>query len=196
MRPIFWIPVTIVALFMLGIMWRFNSTTSLPVSHSSIELPVTNKKEALKVPSDLSWSSLSEKELREFSSYFGDVKSRTGTNIETVVSSGESILVNVYEGLPGEFVFSKVTPRVKKLSDGTNTIEVNVDSFSISVSGETKSLFSNIHELTPTTVLHTGSHDGHGSYTVKLRAKMEGSDSKIRVKAEGEYMKSILPKKP
>ncbi|CAN5913864.1 hypothetical protein BH11VER1_BH11VER1_25560 [soil metagenome] len=196
MRPIVWLPVTIVALILLGIMWRINSTTSLPASQLPIKLPVAQKKEGLRVSSDRSWNDLSEKELRELSSYFGDRNSHVGSNNETVVSSGESILLDVYEGFPGEFVFSKVTPRVKKFSDGTNTVEVNVDSFSVSISGDTKQLYSNTSGLPPNTILRTGGLVGYDTYTVLLSAKIEGDDSKIRVKAKGEYTKPILPKKP
>ncbi len=77
---------------------------------------------------DLDWNCLSKTELDEFVSYFGANSNRKGFHSITKVESGESVLTEGYQGRVGEFVFSKITPTLKKGNDGTTMVEIRNES--------------------------------------------------------------------
>ena len=148
------------------------------------------KKKAFKVRSDLDWSSVSEEEMREFSDAFGGAKSPRNFDMDTVIMPGESVLAEVYESVPGEYVFTKLTPAVQTLADGTRTVEFAVDSFRISALGKEQRILAHCTVKIPSAgdnMVISIAENGH--YDIALDAKFMGSSPEIHLKATGEYQK-------
>ncbi len=190
MRRTIWLTVGAAILILLALIsWQFREPKApTPVKLDS-KLTVTRKKEVLKVPADLSWTSLSEKELREFTSYFENPKSPNSCSLEILVKSGETIVTEAYEGKPGEFVFSELTPVIKTRSDGTAVVEVNVNSFGLNVSGEQHSIVSQVLEIAPRSRHSIITRLNDARYDIDVSAVVEGTPPMIKMKVNGEYQK-------
>lgn len=189
MRLMIWLPVGMVILILIVIGWQFRT----PETSASVKLEtkplVARKKDVLKVPADLSWSSLSDKELREFTSHFENAKAPNSCSLETLVKPGETIVTEAYEGKPGEFVFSKLTPSIQTRSDGTNVVEVNVNSFGLNVSGEQHDIVSHVLEVAPRSHHSIITRLNDATYDIDVSAVVEGNPPMIKMKVNGEYQK-------
>lgn len=98
MRLLIWIPSDMVILILITLGWQFKTPEAAAPVKLEPKTLATKKKEVLKVPADLSWSSLSEKELSEFTSYFENSKAPNSCSLETPMKSGESVVTEAYEG--------------------------------------------------------------------------------------------------
>jgi hypothetical protein len=159
-----------------------------PVVKPAKLAPARTNKHAVTVRNDMDWSKVSDEELRGFYDAFGGVKSPRSFEMDVVVAPGESILAEVYEGAPGEYVFTKLTPAVKTLPDGTRRIEITLDSFSVSVSGNHQRLLSHLTAERPP----RGSNTvvclrENGYYDIEIDTALLEEPLSIRLKATGKY---------
>jgi hypothetical protein len=195
MRSAVWL-VTAALLVLAGVMWwseappvlRRTATSAPKLKPAPL---VTQKKGPVTVPGNYSWKDASEKELRGIVSEVKERNAVTGFKMESLVASGESIIANAYEGRPGEFVFNKLTPTVKTRDDGTNVVAVEVNSFSVTVSGEQRELYSNFdksHELEPGNVYSMTDLVDDGGYSLSITiAQIVGNGQSVRLSASGEW---------
>lgn len=191
MRLMFRLLVGMLILTLIAIGWQFMKPEALP--------PAVMKKEVRKVPADVLWSGPSLGELRELHDSFENFQAPHRSSLETLVQSGESIVTEPYEGKPGEYVFTQVTPVIKTRSDGTAFVEVKVNSFGVTVSGEQHRISSDILEM--------GSGGGHSTWSLRtettykshVSAVLEGSPPMVKLNVDGSYekrMHSICPSEP
>lgn len=192
-RQVAWPLLCVLALISMVTIWRWEPSVQAPPARKSVMVKLPkNKKEAVVVPSGLDWTTLSENDLNEFSAFFGNVKSPSNFRIDTVMVPGESVVAEVYEARPGEFVCSKLTPYLKTVADGTSVVEVELDSALISIVGEQRALFSHFsrtHELKPQGTKSITELTDDGAYDMSLSSKIEGGGRSIRIRASGEYRK-------
>ncbi|MEY4484200.1 MAG: hypothetical protein RL693_1652 [Verrucomicrobiota bacterium] len=166
-----------------------------PESASPIELePQTSaamKKEVHKVPADVVWSGPSLGELRVLHDSFENSKAPHSSSLETLVQPGESIVTEPYEGKPGEYVFSQLTPVIKTRSDDATIVEVKVNSFSVTVSGEQHPILSSVFEIDSGSNRFKGSPDNDArysaGYTIDVSALVEGIPPMVKLTVEGSY---------
>lgn len=195
MRPALWL-VMAALLVLAGVMWW---SSDFPVSPRPTPSPpkakpaplATQKKGPVTVPGNYAWKEASEKELRGLVSEVAERKAVTGFKMDSLVASGESIIANAYEARPGEFVFNKLTPTVKTRDDGTNVVEVAVNCFSVTVSGEQRELYSNFdksHELEPGNVYSMTDLVDEGGYSLSIwGAQIVGNGQSVRLSASGQW---------
>lgn len=140
-RPIASTLLSIAALISVIVAWQWEARIKAPAAPGRLERkPPQNKKEAMVVPSDLAWGKLSDEELREVMSFFGEEKSPHSFRWTTKVAIGESVITEAYEGRPGEFVFNKLTPRLEGQRDGRDLVVIEAAIFTINLTGEQKTV--------------------------------------------------------
>lgn len=188
------IVITLLCLIQAGI-WLWNSktpATSMP-QREAVKLP-PQKKDVVVVPQTFEWAGLSEEELQMLSGHFGGGKSPSDFAMKKVVVSGTTIITDVYEGRPGEFVCSKLTPTIKKLKDGTEAVEVHVDCTSFTVSGKQNVLFSRFgstHQVKSGNSKSVAHLTPDGNYAMGFGVKIKGGDE-VEIEASSQF--HALPK--
>ncbi len=187
MRPSAWFVVATTLFLVAGAMWWTN--TSRPVvSKKPLPKRVAIKKEGVvTVASSYSWDKVTEEELREFTSLFEVRPVRKNFVLEIDVEPGETILTDAFETRPGEYFLSRLTPTLARSPDGSTVVMMKVESFTVTLTGESKDRISNTKEMVPGgyTTLGCLAHDGN--YTVGIAVGLNQGSPPIHVKATGAY---------
>jgi len=203
MRPAVWLVLAVPLLLLAGVLWWPEETAPPRRPPASRPKPALRKTDPVTVPQNYSWKDAPEKELRNIVSNVADrnaaVERKPFRNfkMDFFATSGESIIADAYEGRPGEFVFCKMTPTIKTRDDGTSVVEVEVDSFTITVSGEQRELYSNYdkkHELEPGGTVSMTDQVDEGGFNLRMwGVQILGDGQSLRLSAAGEYKAGTAP---
>ncbi len=168
-------------------LWSSKNESLPPAKAKQLATKPLKSKNALLVKSDLDWEKLSELELRKFATHFENEKSPNGFQLKTIVKPGEAFVTEGYEGRPGEFVFSQLIPIIKEDKNGIDVVEIQVESFTSSISGVKKGIATQKLEM-PAFGRHaliSLTHDA--KYRIVLSTKLEGNPPLISLEAVGSY---------
>lgn len=171
----------------LLMLWRNEPKPKPSPQTKSAATPVPQKKPPLIVEPNFHWEDFSEADIDEFPSYFGHKKLPNSCEVDALVRPGQTIVADVYEARPGEFVVSKMTPTLITKGDGSTAVEVDVDTFGVNVLGSQSQIFAFQKELRPKDVSATGNRTAEGFHTLTMSAELKGDPPKIRLKASGKY---------
>lgn len=177
------------AVFLIVAVWRWPA--SAPPQRSVQQFP-QNKKEALIVPSNLQWNKLAEDELRKFTANFEQDNSRHNFHWETKVAVGQSIVTQGYEGKPGEFVFTRLTPVIRNQKEGTTSpLEFDLSTHTIDLFGQERKLSDHALKMhmMPGGVLQGTMYIGasEGSYKIQFKSNNIFQNKNIEVDITGEF---------
>lgn len=194
---------TLLLLILAGAwLWQFQ-VNARPASEANqtLKLP-QRKKQAVVVPRDFEWDSLSANDLNLLSGHFGASKSPNSFDL-SFIPSGETIIADVYEAMPGEFICTKLTPTVKRLDDGMEVAVVKVDCLSITLSGEVNTRFTrfkNTHELKPGNSKSIVEVTNDGQYEMDFGVIRKGGNAPLEVHVHSRFKErsaqSKTPKLP
>ena len=143
------------------------------------------------VPSDFDWDTLSENDLNLLSGHFGSTKSPSSFEL-SFVPSGETIIADVYEGMQGEFICTKLIPTVKKLDDGTEVVVFKVHCQGITLAGDVNTRFSRFestHELKPGNSKSIAEITDDGQYEMHFWVDLESRDQPLEAHVKSSFRK-------
>jgi hypothetical protein len=130
-------------------------------------------------------SEVSEAEWNEVVKLASGATSPQSFKVEKLVRPGEKIVTQAYEGRPGEFVITEMTPIVRNIN-GKDTLFVSIASLSITPSSANTITATEI-ELPPKTTYARVTRINDAKYDVTIKGQIEGD--KVRIKASGDYEK-------
>jgi len=177
--------------FLIVAAWRWPA--SAPPPKLLVQKFPQNQKEALIVPSNLQWDELAEGELRKFTAHFEQDNSRQNFHWETKVAIGESIVTQGYEGKPGEFVFTRLTPVIRnQKGEATSPLEFDLSTHTIDLFGQERKLTDHslkMHMMSGGILqgtMYVGASEGN--YKIQVKTTNNYQSSNIPVQVTGGFI--------
>jgi hypothetical protein len=186
----------IAAIISVAVAWRWKSPVKASLAPELVVKPSRSTKEAMVVPGNFAWDKLSEDELREFMSFFGERKSPHRFQWKTKVALGESVITEAYEGQPGEFVFTELTPGLKSRDGVAPELVFDMSSFKINLAGERTKIWNyswNVIMTNGKGSLKGTNYRPDGIYKISIDSTMQHGDPSISIDTSGGF--EDLPKK-
>ncbi|MBE2283643.1 MAG: hypothetical protein IAE77_09335 [Prosthecobacter sp.] len=143
------------------------------------------------VPSDFDWDKLSKSDLHSLSDHFGAAKSPGGFEL-TFVPTGETIIAEVYEAMPGEFVCTKLIPTIEKRGDGEEVVVFKVDCQALTLDGNVNTRFygfENTREVEPGNSLSMVELASDGQYEMHFWVEPRSRDQLLKAHVKGRFQK-------
>lgn len=180
-------------LFYVATSHRADPQASPPPKKTAFKIP-QKKSEAVAVPDDLDWSKISKDDLDELTVHFNTAPGQ-GMECEANVKLGQTIITNVYEGKPGEFIMSKVTPELNK-GNGKQKAPYNfkVSTQSFDIAGQARKLADYdlpMFQIRPgyfESAMFVGTTDG--GHMLTIGAKPDAAGNSFAIKAKGGLVKN------
>ena len=183
--------VIVLGLSTVGMIFLRHPDEPTHVKKLSVNPPLRQRTATKVVDADLDVESLSQNEVRLLSGDLNEAKTPGRFEMTKTVRSGETFLGEVYEGTHGEFVYSKITPTVRKLADGTSVVDVKINSFAVSFLDGERKLFSNhksdTFQVPEKSNVVIGQSVTDGSYIMGLGVEIKESGQKIKIHAVGQH---------
>lgn len=198
-RKVAWSLLAALGLILVDVEWRSSVSVqgaAVPKQSASVKIP-QRKKDPIVVPTDFDWGALSGADLAGLADHFGNSKSPNTFRVERVVRLGETLVMDVYEGRPGEFVCTKITPTIKTLEDGKAGVEFKVDCISVSLTGGQRTLFakfSDTHFVADRCQKSIVEMTLEGQHVIGLFAKnITAKNPSARIHVSGSYKEYSRP---
>ncbi len=188
--------VLITAVIVSVLVLRFNRD-SPPVPEepksATISTPVRKPSDkTLVISEDYDWDEVTEEEIDKILEYYKPTSPEEGFSQTAVAAIGDTIITNPYEGLPGEFVYTKIT-LMKEENDRGKWLRAKFDTFTIDVSGNERTI-----SLSPSSMeaqipangapFSIGIGRKEGKYEIRMRANKD-IPSAYTLEMEGDLQK-------
>lgn len=144
------------------------------------------------VPSDTRWDKMAEPELRQFTSQFEQTEDKNAFSCQTTVAIGQSIVTQAYEGKPGEFVLTQLTPALRKpVQDDHAELEFDLVTRTVDPGGNERQLSTHslkMHKL-PGGKLQGSLYIGakEGTYQIEVNSSNDFNKNNIKLEMKGGY---------
>lgn len=144
---------------------------------------------------DFEWSNLTRGQAGDWTRSLGSKKSPHDYFAKTVLQPGESLIAAIYEARPGEFVFTKLTPTVRKNAQGGFIIDVRLDCQAITFDGSSTQIFAQFGE---TQSISDGGGNTivqmtkEGTYILTMGAQV-APEGKIQLQVSNRFDTQFIP---
>lgn len=177
------------ALLAVVVFWSNNGDKEPETSpEESTSKPRYHKKEtSIQLSEKFTWDSVTKRELEEFNEFFGGKTSPHSFESKISVLPGDTVITDFYEGLPGEFVFSEVTPEITIGEDGLPIIEVFTDTKRLLLDGSIETISAQPVEA-PAGGLSWSIGTDSGIYRLLLIGNHDDTTGMISLDLEGKFI--------
>jgi hypothetical protein len=165
---------------------------------SLLKIP-QKKNEAVELPENLDLSQLSHEDFSELTVHFTTDPGQ-GMEYAANVKLGQTVITNVYEGKPGEFIVSKVTPELNKGGNKQKApYNFKVSTQAIGIGGQSRKLADYdlpMFQIRPgyfESAMLVGTADGGHMFTIGARPDASGTS--FAIKAKGGMVKNRIGQK-
>lgn len=125
------------------VFWHLNPFRApTPVAERIVTTDTKTKATPVILPEDFEWGDLTRDQADSWKESLGDEKLPHDYFTTTVLRPGESFIADMHEARPGEFVFTKLTPTVRKNAQGGHVIDVRLECQAVTFDGSSTKVFA------------------------------------------------------
>lgn len=158
------------------VFWCFNAFRSSPAPVKA-KAATSTRPRAVVLQKEQGWNEVTRDQAEGWKEALGNETAPHDFFTTSIVKSGESLIADMYESRPGEFVFTKLTPSVRTSAQGTRIIDVELDCEVVTFEGSSKKIFSrfgNMHSIGEGGGKSVGQMTKEGTYLLNIGAQITG----------------------